>query len=327
MFSENGELTDEMYRRWRDNPESVDATWRAFFAGMQFAGKLDDVPLADAPHRPTCASKPALCDSSSGTGRPGISRHKSIRSPRPRRRQTRCSRSNGSGSPKPTSTRPLTGRCTSASTARSGSATCFDALQGDLLPDHRRRVHAHRLARHAVVARRADRADPQSSPVRTAAEVPHAHHAAPGRAVREVPAHEVRRPEAVLARRRRDADSDPRRDRREGAVARRQGVRHRHGPPRPAERAREHAQQAVRGDLHRVRGQLPAAVDARRRRRREVPPRLLGRRGNDRRASRSPLARAEPEPPGDRRSRGRGPRAGQAAAPQRHRAHDAACRF
>ena len=43
MFSENGELIDQMFRRWRDNPQSVDATWQAFFAGMQFAGKLDGV--------------------------------------------------------------------------------------------------------------------------------------------------------------------------------------------------------------------------------------------------------------------------------------------
>jgi 2-oxoglutarate dehydrogenase E1 component len=46
MFSENGELTDEMFRRWRENPESVDPTWRAFFAGMQFDGKLGGVPTA-----------------------------------------------------------------------------------------------------------------------------------------------------------------------------------------------------------------------------------------------------------------------------------------
>src|SRR5687768_1370894 len=40
MFSENGELVDEMFRRWREAPQSVDPTWQAFFAGMQFAGKL-----------------------------------------------------------------------------------------------------------------------------------------------------------------------------------------------------------------------------------------------------------------------------------------------
>jgi 2-oxoglutarate dehydrogenase E1 component len=54
MFSENGAVTDEMYRRWRDNPQSVDATWRAFFAGMQFAGKLDGVATA-APTAPGVA--------------------------------------------------------------------------------------------------------------------------------------------------------------------------------------------------------------------------------------------------------------------------------
>ncbi len=40
MFSENGELVDEMFRRWRENPQAVDPTWQAFFAGMQFAGTL-----------------------------------------------------------------------------------------------------------------------------------------------------------------------------------------------------------------------------------------------------------------------------------------------
>ena len=39
MNSENRDLLDEVYRQYRDNPESVDPTWRAFFAGMEFAGK------------------------------------------------------------------------------------------------------------------------------------------------------------------------------------------------------------------------------------------------------------------------------------------------
>src|SRR5579872_3767523 len=44
MFSENGEIVDRMFGRWRENPESVDPTWQAFFAGMQFAGRLDGAP-------------------------------------------------------------------------------------------------------------------------------------------------------------------------------------------------------------------------------------------------------------------------------------------
>jgi len=46
MFSENGEIVDQMFRRWRENPESVDPTWQAFFAGMQFAGKLDGASVS-----------------------------------------------------------------------------------------------------------------------------------------------------------------------------------------------------------------------------------------------------------------------------------------
>jgi 2-oxoglutarate dehydrogenase E1 component len=40
MFSENGELVDQFFRRWQDDPDSVDPTWQAFFAGMRFAGRL-----------------------------------------------------------------------------------------------------------------------------------------------------------------------------------------------------------------------------------------------------------------------------------------------
>jgi 2-oxoglutarate dehydrogenase E1 component len=52
MFSENADLIDDQFRRWQQNPESVDPTWRAFFAGMQFAGKLTTHQGADAPRSP-----------------------------------------------------------------------------------------------------------------------------------------------------------------------------------------------------------------------------------------------------------------------------------
>src|SRR5207244_3823283 len=39
-FSENIEYVDEQFRRWQQDPNSVDTTWQAFFAGMQFAGRL-----------------------------------------------------------------------------------------------------------------------------------------------------------------------------------------------------------------------------------------------------------------------------------------------
>ena len=46
MFSENGALVEEQFRRWHADPESVDPTWQAFFAGMRFAGTL---PAAGGP--------------------------------------------------------------------------------------------------------------------------------------------------------------------------------------------------------------------------------------------------------------------------------------
>ena len=74
-----------------------------------------------------------------------------------------------------------------------------------------------------------------------------------GRRPRALPAHQVRRPEALLARRRRklhrlDGRTDPAR-RRQG----RAGDRDRHGPPRPPERAGQHAGQDAGRPVRRVR--------------------------------------------------------------------------
>ena len=75
-----------------------------------------------------------------------------------------------------------------------------------------------------------------------------------GRGVRDVPADQVRRPEAVLAGGRRVAHPAARRGAREAAAQDAGRGRHRHGAPRPAQRAGQHRRQAVREDLHRVRG-------------------------------------------------------------------------
>ena len=74
-----------------------------------------------------------------------------------------------------------------------------------------------------------------------------------GRRPRALPAHQVRRPEALLARRRRELH---RLDGRAHAARRRQGRagdRHRHGAPRPPERAGQHAGQDAEGPVRRVR--------------------------------------------------------------------------
>ena len=84
-----------------------------------------------------------------------------------------------------------------------------------------------------------------------------------GRGVRDLPADQVRRAEAVLAGGRRVADPAARRDPAGVGRGRPRRGRHRHGPPRPAQRAGEHRRQAVREDLLRVRG-APRPEDRRR---------------------------------------------------------------
>jgi 2-oxoglutarate dehydrogenase E1 component len=44
----NRDLLDDAYRRYKADPRSVDPTWRAFFAGMEFAG--DGAASSSAPH-------------------------------------------------------------------------------------------------------------------------------------------------------------------------------------------------------------------------------------------------------------------------------------
>ena len=93
-----------------------------------------------------------------------------------------------------------------------------------------------------------------------------------GRGVREVPRHQVDRPEALRHRGRREPHPHPRRHPRGRGRrgARRRG--HGHAPPGPAQRARQHRRQDLRPDVQGVRGH------ARPHRRpglgrREVPPR------------------------------------------------------
>ena len=96
-----------------------------------------------------------------------------------------------------------------------------------------------------------------------------------GRGVRDLPADQVRRPEALQPRGRRVHDPAARRDLRGRRRGRPRRGRDRHGPPRPAQRAHQHRRQDVPPDLPRVRGQhRPAHRPGLRRR--EVPPRRRG---------------------------------------------------
>ena len=143
-----------------------------------------------------------------------------------------------------------------------------------VLPHDRHRVHAHHGSRAAPLDPGAGRAAAQQAAPPGAAADPA--QAQPGRGVRDVPADQVRRSEAVQPRGRRDHDPAARRDLRGRGRGRPRRGLHRHGPPRPAQRAGQHRRQEVLPDLPRVRGQhRPAHGPGLRRR--EVPPRRGGR--------------------------------------------------
>ncbi len=113
---------------------------------------------------------------------------------------------------------------------------------------------------------------------------------------------EVRRPEALLARRRRELHPVDRRMRAAARQPGRPGDRHRHGPPRPAERAGQRPRQDAERPVRRVRGQArrrPAVG------RRQVPQGLLVGRVDAGRTG-APVARVQPVAPGDRQSGRRG---------------------
>ena len=111
-----------------------------------------------------------------------------------------------------------------------------------------------------------------------------------------LPAHEVRRAEALFRRRRAHDDSDARSPDPARRRARRAGDRDRHGAPRASQRARQHAGQDARGSLLRIRRQARAGVQ---RGRREVSPGLFVRRRHARRSD-APDARVQSVAPRER---------------------------
>ena len=132
------------------------------------------------------------------------------------------------------------------------------------------------------------------------------------RGLRNVPADQVRRAEAVLAGRRRKPDPTDGRGDRPVRRARPGRSGHRDAAPRPAQRAGQHRRQAVLADLQRVRGQ-PEPVAGARLRRRQVPPRRHRRVPADvRRQRHSGIADRQPVAPGSRRPGAGGPGPGQA---------------
>ena len=201
----NLDLLEDFYRRWRENSSSVDERWQAFFEGFELAGSSGGTsdtsqtgvvrmvyvyrnaghlrahldPLSDPP-----GPHPMLELSQFGLRDADLDR------------KFDCSVFRGLG----------------AGTLRELIA----APRRNVLPHHRRRVHAHPGHAHPPLVAGTHGAAAQSartSPAST--EDPHSEEPALRRAVRAFPAHPLHRPETVLARRGRNADPDSRSDRRE----------------------------------------------------------------------------------------------------------------
>ena len=127
----------------------------------------------------------------------------------------------------------------------------------------RRRVHAHHRRRTAPLD--VDRLETAGGNYghRRGRQAPHPRTPDRRRRPGTLPAHQVRRPEALLAGRRRRADpaagrpGPPRRRRRV------RGHRGRHGPPRPPQRAGEHLGKSPRKLFDEFEGKFEHAVDDR----------------------------------------------------------------
>ena len=192
-----------------------------------------------------------------------------------------------------------------------------------LLPHHRHRVHAHLRAGPAQV-------DPGPGGAAARVAAPRGAPADPGQAqrgrdLRDLPADQVRRPEAVQPGGRRVGDRAAGRGLRAGRRHRAGRGLHRHAAPRPAERAGQHRGQVVRADLPRVRGQHRPA-DRAGLRRREVPPGLGGPVHRAQRGDDQDLGGRQPQPPRGGQPGAGGHRPGQAGHPRPGRRRSRCCR-
>ena len=115
--SANASVIEANYEAWRQNPDSVDPTWRAFFQGFTLGS--GGVPPSAAPA--AAAGAPIIDSLKQSHVHYLISTYRAIGHmeahldpPATRRRPTPSSRSRTSSSARPTSTPPLTSVPTSA---------------------------------------------------------------------------------------------------------------------------------------------------------------------------------------------------------------------
>ena len=216
----NLSLIEDYYERWRKDPTSVEESWRIFFEGYELG------------REPRGSGRPKASTSTRrgpGGRHPADRRLPRVRPlpgrPRPAQAQpaTRVARTARAGGVRPDRSRPGPGLLQPAERHGAGASTLRELIAdpaGDLLPHDRRRVHAHPRHRRSASGCWSGWSRSGTGPAFDIKQEAADHlQAERGRAVRDVPPQELRGPEAVLARRGRDADPAPGRDHRAGRVA------------------------------------------------------------------------------------------------------------
>ena len=193
-------------------------------------------------------------------------------------------------------------------------------LPAHLLPDARRRVHAHLQSAAEGLDPGAHRRSRQGDQLHAGRQARDPAEAGRGGWLREILRRQVHRHQALRSRRRRVADPGAGADHQARRQSRREGDRDGHAASRTAQRADAGDGQAAPRAVPRIQGRLLDAGRDRRLRRREVSPRrLVGPRF--RRQQRPPVADGKPVASGDRRSGGARQGARQAGPAPRSAGH------
>ncbi len=229
LFGGNAPYVEELYERYLDNPGSVPDKWRAYFDQMQLVPAADG--SAEFARRGACADRRIVCAARQGGRLPaqgGADRSVSGAQAGPRAVDHRglSLPRQPLGQPRPAAAPGAPGN----SGARAGVLRPDRSRHGhrvlgvqhvlrpgthdaardrhraapDLLRQRRRRIHVHLRSGAKALDPAAPRVDPLDADVHGRAEAAHPRAPDRGRRAGALPAHQVRRPEALLARGRRD---------------------------------------------------------------------------------------------------------------------------
>ena len=316
----NLDAIEDAYRRWKQDPASVDESWRYFFEGFELGAVRPPASGVDAARLQTGVIRLIYAYRDLGHFLAHLDPLSEPRTSHPLLELSEFGLSEADLD-RTFDTSPFVGlpRATPARAARRPAR--------DLLPHHRRRVHAHPGHAHPPLAPGTHGAAPQPAQLRprrrSCASSSSLHYA---ELFEQLPAHPLHRPEALLAGRGRDARS---RCWRPSSRRRRTPASARSSSAWPTAAGSTCWPTSSRKPYEEIFAEfeenfLPESMDGDG----DVKYHLgfSSDRVNSRGQHDPPVADAQPQPPGGRRSGRRGPHAGQADALRRHGAQAAACR-